>query len=268
MATKRKALLVGINEYEKHELKSCINDVNELAPLLEKNEDESPNFEVEKLLNVEDSATLLKRIEALFAPDEKNPLDVALFYFSGHGTFISDGQIILPYNLANKESLFYYGIKLSTLLRLAEKSNAKNKVIILDSCHSGSIAEDRRMVKKQQLGDVSVLGQGITILTACSKRETAEGGQLYETSKFTAALVDALKGEAKDVYGRIFLPDIFHYIELQFSERKDKTPLFKANVDKFQIIRQMKGEKKLPKPKRDSDAIMNPQFMMSHATRI
>lgn len=264
MKTKRKALLVGINKYKGHELKSCINDVKELAPLLEENEDGSPNFEVEKLLDIEDSATLLQRLEALFAP-EKEPLDVALFYFSGHGTFISDGQIILPYNLANKETLFYYGIKLSTLLRLAEKSNAKNKVIILDSCHSGAIAEDRRLAKTQQLGDVSALGQGITILTACNKKETAEGGQCYETSKFTAALVNALKGEAKDVYGRIFLPDIFHYIELQFSERKDKTPLFKANVDKFQVIRQMKGERKLPKPKRDSDEIMNNQFMMSHA---
>ena len=267
MKTKRKALLVGINNYAKGKLDSCLNDVKELEPLLAKNEDGSDNFEVEKLLDVEDSATLLQRIEALFAPDEEHPLDVALFYFSGHGTHVHGGQIILPYNLDNMKNSFYVGIKLNTILRLAERSNARNKVIILDSCYSGIMGEDRLRFDNRQMGDVAVLGQGITILTACGKKEESEAGYLFETSRFTTALVDALKGEAKDEYGRIFLPAIFHYAELQFSERKDKTPLFKANVDKFMVIRQMKSDKKLPKPKRESEAMSNPQYSL-YAPRI
>lgn len=47
----RNALIVGINNYPGHKLNCCVNDANEVARLLEYNEDESRNFSIIKLLN-------------------------------------------------------------------------------------------------------------------------------------------------------------------------------------------------------------------------
>src|SRR6266404_9212223 len=85
----RRALCVGIDRYSSEPLQGCVNDVERMCALLSKNEDNSPNFECRKLVAAKGATTptisralLKKEIEALF----KDKADVALLYFSGHGT--------------------------------------------------------------------------------------------------------------------------------------------------------------------------------------
>ena len=83
----RGALVVGIDHYATSPLNGCVNDALRLQTMLETHEGGTPNFQVELLIS-EDTipkikrTTLRRKIEKLFSREG----EVALFYFSGHGT--------------------------------------------------------------------------------------------------------------------------------------------------------------------------------------
>src|SRR5438128_1352028 len=81
----RKALIVGINDYSFSPLNACIPDANRMYNILSKDYDEAPNFSCKKIVSSEqkiDIPFLKESIIDLFSTDS----DVALFYFSGHGS--------------------------------------------------------------------------------------------------------------------------------------------------------------------------------------
>ena len=61
-----KALVVGIDAYPRAPLHGCCNDANCVAQLLERNEDDSPNFSVRKVLNVSTLKDLRNLLRELF----------------------------------------------------------------------------------------------------------------------------------------------------------------------------------------------------------
>src|SRR5476649_1362649 len=81
----RKALIVGINDYSFGPLKGCIADANKMFNILSRDFDDTPNFSCKKLISSEvtiDIPELKQSVIDLFATDS----EVALFYFSGHGS--------------------------------------------------------------------------------------------------------------------------------------------------------------------------------------
>ena len=54
----RKALIVGINNYPNSPLSGCINDANEIASMLERNEDGTKNFFVKRAIDVQSKGDL------------------------------------------------------------------------------------------------------------------------------------------------------------------------------------------------------------------
>ena len=98
----RKALIVGMEHYDHcTPLVGCINDANNIAQLLSKNEDCSDNFICEIAHDLS-TRELTYKIRDLFSQD----LDIGLFYFSGHGSTMfgdeyictKDSDKIIPYN--------------------------------------------------------------------------------------------------------------------------------------------------------------------------
>lgn len=49
----RKALIIGIDDYQTVPLHGCVNDAKEIASLLKTNEDDSKNFDVRLELNIQ-----------------------------------------------------------------------------------------------------------------------------------------------------------------------------------------------------------------------
>ncbi len=86
----KKALVVGINDYPGAQLHGCINDASIIADLLKKNEDGSKNFDVKTALNIKKKEELSSLIRLLFEGDD----EIALLYFSGHGTRKDDEEYI------------------------------------------------------------------------------------------------------------------------------------------------------------------------------
>ena len=140
----RKALVVGINQYPQCPLKGCCNDADAVTELLSKHENDSPNFSVKLIKDVSTKSQLRQHIEDCFSGDA----DIALFYFSGHGFIDSVGGYLVTPDFKDYD----YGVSLQDVLTIANNSHCKDRVIILDSCHSGF------------MGNISTAGQSTAVI--------------------------------------------------------------------------------------------------------
>lgn len=243
------ALIVGIDHYEKiGGLHGCVNDANEVKSVLERNGDGSVNFDI-KLLTAsteEDSikkSTLKDEITNLFKIDT----DIALFYFAGHGYVESVGGYLVTSDSERGDD----GISLSEVLIMANNSPSANKIIILDSCHSGIAGASASN------NDHSVLSEGVTILTASTKDQYAseEDG----SGVFTRLLVDALQGGAANLTGDITPGSIYAHIDQSLGEWEQR-PVFKTNVKQFVSLRKITPPISLEELKKISQFFPSPGY--------
>lgn len=218
----RKALIVGINYYEHYkDLKGAVNDAYEVKSALERNGDGTLNFGVKLLTssgetNPISTAKLRKQIQDLF----KSKKDTLLFYFAGHGHVENSGGFILTSNSSNGHE----GVSLNDVMIWANESPSKNKIIILDCCHSG-VAGGVRGANNNAL-----LAEGITILTASSEEQYAS--EINGSGVFTTLLVDALNGGAANLLGQITPGSVYAHIDQSLGDWQQR-PIFKTNVEYF-----------------------------------
>ena len=222
----KKALIIGIDEYPDAPLNGCVNDANAIAELLRSNGDGSPNFEVSLKLNVKTKAELLDCIENLF----KGDIDASLLYFSGHGS--DKGHLVTP-DYKGKD----LGVLMSEVLGYANNSKCKNKIIILDCCFSGKFGEVQAIQSNE-----SLLGEGVTIMTASSSNEPAMENE--GQGVFTKLFAQALRGSASDITGRITPAGIYSFIDQSLGAWEQR-PIFKTNISQFISIRDV--EPRVPK---------------------
>lgn len=228
----RRALLIGINDYPKpHQLLGCVEDIENLSSAIERNGDGSKNFDVQVLSNIKDSVVAKSKVEELFHDDA----EVALFYFSGHGYIDENGgQLVFPNDISGGVS-GNYGMFMSDIMDIVNKSMVKNKIIILDCCHAGDIGK----ISPKDTG--SRLESGVSILTACRENETAM--EMGGHGVFTELLCSALKGGAADFSGNITIGGVYAYIDRSLGAW-DQRPIFKTNVSKFISLKNI--EPKVP----------------------
>lgn len=220
----KKALIVGINDYPTAPLRGCVNDAVSMASILEKHSDGSPNFSV-RLVTAPSSivtrAELRRSIIELFSGDS----DTALFYFSGHGHIKSTGGYIVTSDFERYDE----GISMDEVLNLANQSRVKDKIIILDCCHSGAFGSPAIA-----LGNIAQLSEGLTVLTASTSQESAI--EFNGNGLFTSLVIDALQGGASDLLGHVTPGSIYAYVD-QALGPWDQRPIFKTNVTRFTSLR-------------------------------
>lgn len=212
----RKALIVGIDDYSACPLNGCVNDAIAVAQCLRKNGDGSPNFDIFEMHNVGTKAELKEKMLELF----NSQVEIALFYFSGHGCKTNyDGYIVTPDYALGSE-----GIPMTEILKIVNESKALNKIVILDCCYSGTFGNGA-------LSDnVTQIAEGVTILTASMEDQTAKesGGH----GVFTNLLLEALSGGAANINGNITPGSIYSYID-QALDAWEQRPVFKTNTHSF-----------------------------------
>jgi len=233
----RKALVVGIDHYSNSPLHGCVNDAKRMISVLESNGDGSPNFEVRSLISGEtevSSCILHEAIEELFSGNA----ETALLFFAGHG--IVNEKTNAGYIVSQNGCKGSWGISLSEILHLANEAypRVKSTVIILDSCQSGYAGEISGIGSD---GQVSFIGNGVTILTACHRKGTADEQNGHGI--FTELLIDGLNGAAADICGRITPAAIYSHVD-QTLGAWDQRPIYKANVHTFVVLRRV--EPKVP----------------------
>ena len=170
----------------------------------------------------------------LFADDS----DIALLYFSGHG-YIEDtgGGFLCASDCQSSND----GLPLSEVMTAAHNSKAKNKVIFLDSCHSG-VAGGQPL----QQG-VAEIAEGVTVLTA----STAEQYALEQDGSglFTGLVLDALRGAAANLVGDVTPGSVYAHVDESLGPWSQR-PLFKTNVTSFISLRKVRPPIELSEPRR------------------
>ncbi|HMN14862.1 caspase family protein [Aeromonas caviae] len=224
----RIALIVGINHYEHGgSLYGCVDDAHAVQAVLARHGDGSVNFDCKMFTGTGptdrvDRALLKDRVEELF----KAQADIALFYFAGHGHIEATGGYLLATDSRRGDE----GLSLSEVLTVANRSPARNKIIILDSCHSGIAGTP------PAAGELASLSEGLTILTASAADQyaTEENGR----GVFTTLLVDALHGGAANLTGDITPGSIYAHVDQSLGAWEQR-PIFKTNVRQFVSLRKV-----------------------------
>ena len=223
----KKALVVGINDYPGAPLRGCVNDAKAMANVLETNGDGSPNFDVRLMTAPSDH---IGRAELLGAVDKlyEGNCDISLFYFSGHGFMTSIGGYVVTQD-ARK---YGEGVSMDDILTMANKSEAKDKVVLLDCCHAGAFGSPAIGGSK-----IAQLSEGLSVLTA--SRESGSALEVDGRGVFTSLVVDALKGGASDLRGHVTPGSTYSYVD-QALGPWDQRPIFKTNVSRFTSLRSIR----------------------------
>ncbi len=226
----RKALVVGIDHYaDISPLYGCVNDAYEVKSALARNGDGTVNFDVNlQSANNADSAItraeLKDSVKELFSGDS----EIALFYFAGHGYLEITGGYLCASDCKTGDD----GLALSDVITLASESEAKNKVIVLDSCHSG-IAGTRPTARPYL-----EITEGTTILTASTEKQYASEKDGHGV--FTTLFVDALNGAAANLVGDITPGSVYAHIDQSLGSWEQR-PMFKTNVKSFVSLREVQA---------------------------
>lgn len=224
----RKALVVGIDYYTNvSPLYGCVNDSSTVKAMLDRHADGSVNFGVKQLTATGPTDPigrdeLRRAIESLFAGDG----EVSLLYFAGHGHIETTGGYLCSSDVKTGND----GVPLAEIMTMVNQSKIQNRVIILDSCHSGVAGGSALQQKVAEISD------GVTILTASTSEQyaTEENG----AGVFTSLLVDALGGAAANLVGDVTPGGVYAHVDQSLGPWAQR-PVFKTNVTRFVSLRKV-----------------------------
>lgn len=224
----RKALIVGIDYYDQiPPLSGAVNDAYSVKSVLERHADGTLNFAQPRLMTGTGPGSTVTRSQLRDAVQDlfRDDADISLFYFAGHGYIDAAGGVLCASDCVDGHD----GLSLSDVMAFANSSPAKNKVIILDSCHSG-VAGGNPIAAK-----VAEINEGVTILTASTADQyaTESGG----SGVFTSLLVDALNGAAANLVGDVTPGSVYAHIDQSLGNWAQR-PVFKTNIKKFVSLRE------------------------------
>ena len=222
----KKALVIGLNDYGCNRLDWCDNDAIAVKELLETNGDGSPDFDTRLIVGTCNYKALKESVEELFSGDS----EIAMLYFSGHGAHQDDGYLCTTDLSEN-----CLGVRMSDILRFAEESKCKNKVIILDCCFAAKMGE------AILAGSRSILGEGVTIIAASQSWQTAEEQSEIEHGLFTSLLLQGLRGGAADIRGNITPASLYAYVDQSLCAWQQR-PVFKTNISQFLPLRTVQSK--------------------------
>lgn len=246
----RKALIVGIDHYDDiRDLSGAVNDAHAVKNVLERNADGTLNFPTPQLLvgtgpgNRVTRRELKESVRELFSDDA----DIALFYFAGHGYIEDVGGFLCASDCQSGDD----GLPLAEVMSLANSSRARNKVIVLDSCHAG-VAGASALTER-----VAELSEGVTILTASTAEQYAMEAPGGGAGVFTSLFVDALNGAAANLVGAITPGSVYAHIDQSLGPWAQR-PVFKTNVKTFISLRETTAPIELAELQRLTDLFPKP----------
>ncbi|MGD1848513.1 MAG: caspase domain-containing protein [Salibacteraceae bacterium] len=220
---KRKALVIGINNYDHNPLKACVNDANEMEKLLKAQQNGNPNFSTINSPNATKDI-MENRIKHLL----KGEADHALFFFSGHGHHDATGGYLLSkeYQRGN------WGISMEWLVNAVNQSKIEEITIILDCCHAGSIGNLQVEGLEKEMAQ---LRKNVTMLAASQQNQLSVESR--SNGVFTEILLQGLQGEAADLAGNVTAAGLYNMADTLLTPWEQR-PVFKSFVTQMSPLRQ------------------------------
>ncbi|MEK7812172.1 MAG: SUMF1/EgtB/PvdO family nonheme iron enzyme, partial [Candidatus Desantisbacteria bacterium] len=195
------AIVIGVSDYkiDKYDLTAAANDALSVAQVLEDKKLAGYAKVIEILDKAATRQNILREMETIAR--KAGPNDTVLIFYSGHGFTSGKKAYLLPYN-GESEFPETTSIDLQTVVEILKGMDAKQKLLILDCCHSGAAetmlalarGDGKRNVDIKDETLKTLTGEGLYIITSCR-----EGEFSYEAKGqgfFTKHLVAGLMGEA------------------------------------------------------------------------
>jgi hypothetical protein len=224
----RRALAVGIDNYSFGPLHGCVADAQAMHDLLDRNEDGSKNFDVRLVTDPPDTITRASLRQAtieLFS----QPAEVALFYFSGHGTENDLGG----YMVTPDAKTYDEGVAMADVIQLANQSTVTEVVLLLDCCYSGHLGNAPN--GPRDANAKAEIREGVSIMTASRSSEPAM--EADGRGLFSSLVCSALDGGAADVLGRTNAAGLFSYVDQSLGAWQQR-PLYKCHISSLLCLRQ------------------------------
>lgn len=225
----RKALIIGIDDYPgANKLDGCVRDAENMANLLSRHDDGSPNFSnmlITSAIRSIDQTFLRAQIKSLFHGEA----ECVLFYFSGHGYESSLGGCLVTQDCSKNNEGISFSEVLGMANRALENRTVQEVIIILDCCHSGYMGNNSFAEKSS-----AQLVKGLSILTASMPHQYAKA--MKSGSMFTKTVLESLKGGNSDILGNVTVADVYRYSDLILSAWEQR-PMFKAHVQSMTVLR-------------------------------
>ncbi|MEH2357485.1 caspase, EACC1-associated type [Nostoc sp.] len=237
------ALLIGVSEYQPglNPLPSAVKDVEAMRRVLVNPEmGDFAEADVTALKNPQ-RQEMESAIYNLYANCQKD--DLVLFYFSGHGVTVENGDFYLSTSITVKNQGKLNptsAVSATNVHSWMNQSKSKRLVVILDCCFSGAFAKgltakDSGTINLQQhLG-----GEGRAILTASTSTQYAFESDGLELSIYTHYLVEGIEKGAADIDGDglIAVDELHKYAKSKVQEASPAmTPEFYPFKDGYRIF--------------------------------
>ncbi len=232
---KKYALLIGASAYQDARFPALAKPGKDVAALEAVLADTGIGFFDEVRSFVDKPCDFLRReIARLFAG--RAPDDLVLFFFAGHGVKDDYGKLYLVAADTDRDLLTATAIAADFITQEMDQSRSRKQVLLLDCCHSGTLAQGVRAADTTAgaLEAFAGRGSGKVIITASDSYEYAwESGETpaaFENSLFTHFLVEGLKSGRADVNGDgiVTLDELYKYVHARVLATTPKqTPQWK-----------------------------------------
>lgn len=211
---RRLAIVIGIDAYPTMPLKCCVKDARLLASTLRDRCGYDPEGILEMTDQQEDPnlrptlANLRHQIRQFLS--NATPKDTVLLSFSGHGGLRSEGV---------EESLKHVGyvcpldfdgarekdscLPVDDVRKMLQECLAGQKLLVLDSCHSGSAGATSGFTIAENVGHSFQKAQGLITFAACRRDEVSSEDREAGHGAFTLSFVQGLEGSADFDQNRI-----------------------------------------------------------------
>jgi hypothetical protein len=221
-AARRRALLVGIEEYENERLVGCVEDAEQMRDLLSTHAAGEANYRTNSVLSSDGPvtrSTLRSALDEHFANADGFDL---LLYFSGHGAVSSWGAELVTYEYSDPGT---GGVSMHEIAALASKTKAREVIVIFDCCFSGAFSDP---VEKPLdiLAEQALVKEDMSIMAGSRGSQLAFGND--SGGFFTSALVRGLEGAAGDLFGNVTPLRLHEFALRAFEQETAQQPVLKT----------------------------------------
>ncbi|MFS7403754.1 caspase family protein [Carnobacterium maltaromaticum] len=224
-----KALVVGVSDYStinQSNLPFCANDILVVSKALIN----GLAVAKENITALGDTGVVTTSdfIEALRSMiDNIKEDDTFILYFSGHGGNLPD-----EHHLLFSDNV----IKTQEIIEILDSINAKNKLILLDSCMSGNFKVEETAIYSSDEDIFDFFGKGYAIISSSNATQYSWGHPEKPISLFTSFLCESLTDKLLIKKGNKSLSDIqkllFLYLDIWNKNNPNtvQKPNFRANI--------------------------------------
>jgi formylglycine-generating enzyme required for sulfatase activity len=204
---RRLAIVIGIDSYAVDPLKCCVKDAKLLAATLR----DRCGYDPDGILEMTDQqenpslrptlANLRNQIRKFLS--NAAPKDTVLVSFSGHGGLRSERNGLKERRIGFVCPLDFDGARgqstslpIDELRALLQNCPAAQKLLVLDSCHSGGAGVEAGYTIHENVDQSLQKAQGLITFAACRREEVSSEDREVGHGIFTLSLVQGLEGLA------------------------------------------------------------------------